>query len=389
MKVFISVLGFISLLIGGVMLSSCASLGRAPSDQERNLFSQSKNYNSKKGTFVNRRQEVIEEMKKRNITWKALKLWLAGAKDTKPKGKLPEVKPSVEEFLSPSERMKVIWFGHSSFLLNLNGRTVLVDPVFSGAASPVSFMVKRFQKPVLELEELPEIDYIVISHDHYDHLDMESIKFFKDKKTQFVTPLGVGGHLKKWGISESRIFERDWWESAIFEGITFTATPAQHFSGRTGFRDNETLWASWVIKTEKENIYFSGDSGYDTHFQEIGEKLGPFDLAFIESGQYNELWKEVHMLPDEAVQAYKDLKAKKFFPVHWGMFELAMHPWYEPIEKLYKRSQDGELDLVAPRIGEIINIENSYNQLKWWNYSPAKTAEVPNQISLSLNQKEE
>ena len=157
----------------------------------------------------------------------------------------------------------------------------------------------------------------MISHDHYDHLDEESISFFKDAPTQFLVPLGVSSHLRHWGIPSERIVEHDWWQSSQLDGIEFIATPAQHFSGRTGLDGNQTLWASWVIRDEKTRLYFSGDSGYDTHFKEIEKTYGPFDLAFIECGQYNEKWREVHM-PEEALQAYRDLKAKRFMPIHWG-----------------------------------------------------------------------
>ena len=183
----------------------------------------------------------------------------SGRRKREPRGLLPEIKPSLKEFLAPSGGLKAIWFGHSSFLLNIDGVIVLVDPVFSGSAAPVSFAVKRFQDPVLSLSELPKIDYILISHDHYDHLDMNSIKFFKDKKeVKFVTPLGIGAHLEGWGISKERVFERDWWQEVQFEGITFIATPAQHFSGRGLFDRNCTQWASWIVQSKTTKFILAG-----------------------------------------------------------------------------------------------------------------------------------
>lgn len=353
------------ILIGSIFMG-CADFGYRPNKTEKERFIQSKNFNSEKGTFVNRRQNVIDEMKKRTFNLKLFKEYFSKGVDRVPVEKLPEVKPSIAEFLKDSQELKVIWFGHSSFLLNMDGITILVDPVFSENAAPVSFLVKRFQKPVLELSELPGIDYIVISHDHYDHLDRKSIQFFKNKDTKFITPLGVGSHLKGWGIPTQRIYEKDWWEEEEFSGVKFIATPAQHFSGRTGIHDNETLWASWVIKSKNHNIYFSGDSGYDIHFKEIGEKLGPFDVAFIESGQYNEKWKEVHMLPVEAAKAFKDLKARKYFPVHWGMFELALHPWYEPVEKIFNLIQSPNGNIIVPKIGEIVPLKAKFENTYWW-----------------------
>lgn len=362
---FFTLIGF-AIVVGVLLLSGCSSFGTRPNEKEKKRFRQSKQFNSKEGVFQNRRPGIIKEMKKRAMSWKVIKEFFSAGKDRVPADKLPEVKPDIDHFLANSENIKVIWFGHSSFLLNVDGKIILVDPVFSNSASPVSWMVQRFQKPVLELNELPEIDYILISHDHYDHLDMDSIKFFIEKKAHFIAPLGVGSHLRGWGVPSDRVVERDWWETESFDGIEFVATPAQHFSGRDGIHENETLWASWVIKTNKHSIYFSGDSGYDTHFKEIGDKYGPFDVAFLETGQYDEKWREVHMLPDEGAAAYKDLKAKKYFPVHWAMFELALHKWYDPIEKLFKFSKEGQIDLVAPKIGQLVHINQETHLEVWW-----------------------
>ena len=351
-------------------LNACSSFGTRPNELEKENFKKSKHFNAEKGAFENRRPGLIEAMKKRTMSWGMVQDWFKAGMDRVPAGKLPEVRPDIARFLEPSDDLKVIWFGHSSFLLNMDNKVILVDPVFSEAASPVSFMVQRFQKPVLELKELPKIDYLLISHDHYDHLDTESIKFFVDEDITFVTPLGVGSHLRGWGVPSEKIIEKDWWESEKLEGIEFIATPAQHFSGRNGIYDNETLWASWVIKSENHNIYFSGDSGYDTHFKEIGNRFGPFEVAFLETGQYDKKWEEVHMPPEEAVIAFRDLRAKKYFPVHWGMFELALHPWFDPIERIFKLSKEQDLELIAPKIGAIVSINESDGIEKWWESVP-------------------
>lgn len=353
---------------------SYPSFGQYPQAEYRQRFEQSPQYDKERGIFVNRRPRLLEEMRKKVMTAKGIYDFFTGGLDKAPLSHLPEVKPDMEEFLKPSLNLKVIWFGHSSFILNFDGKIILFDPVFSGSAAPVSFMIKRFQPAVLTLEELPKIDYIVISHDHYDHLDKKSIQFFQNKEAKFLTPLGVGSYLRGWGIEESRITEMDWWQNHKVEDLEFIATPAQHFSGRDGRHDNHTLWASWVIRNSQHNVYFSGDSGYDIHFQDIGERFGPFDIAFMETGQYNERWKEVHMLPSEAAQAYFDLRAKRFFPVHWGMFVLALHPWYDPIQTISQLAEDRQINLVSPKLGEMIVITDDYKSENWWNdLLPPKT----------------
>jgi len=310
MKKSIGSITLLSLIV--VVFIFYSSLGTRPSSISRAKFESSKQYNKIKGMFENRVKGIVIEMKKTKFELETLKDWFYGWK-----GRVPD--------------KKIV-----------------------------------FQKPALELHELPNIDYILISHDHYDHLDSSTIKYFINKDVKFVTPLGVGSHLIGWGVDKDKIVEKDWWETANFDNISFTATPAQHFSGRDGIHDNETLWASWVLKSENHNLYFSGDSGYDTHFKEIGEKLGPFDIAFLESGQYNKRWPNVHMFPNEAVQAFKDLKAKNFFPVHWGMFQLALHDWKDPIEKIFKLTNEKNISLIAPKLGEIVILGKYSKVEKWW-----------------------
>lgn len=366
MKIALIILGVLAVSVGLILMTVIPVFGTRPSEDEKKKFGQSSHYNSEEGIFQNRRPDLVKEMRKRAFSFKMLKDFFSDGVDRTPSKPLPEIKPDITAFLQPSADLKVIWFGHSSFILNFSGKIILVDPVFSGSAAPLKFLVKRFQQPVLEMKDLPQIDYVLISHDHYDHLDMASVQFFKDKKAKFITPLGVGAHLRGWGIEGSRITEMDWWQDVKLDGLEIIATPAQHFSGRSGLRDNETLWASWVLRNEKLNIYFSGDSGYDTHFKEIGEKYGPFDIAFMESGQYNVLWKEVHMLPEEAIQAYFDLKAKRFFPVHWGMFKLALHTWYDPIAQLQKAVTEKGVNLVSPKLGQTVIVNDDYKNEVWW-----------------------
>ncbi|UXR64688.1 MBL fold metallo-hydrolase [Bdellovibrio bacteriovorus] len=389
MKILIVAIVGLIVLLGGLFVIAFPAMGTSPGDEEKNRLKKSAQYNPQKHEFQNRIPDVLEKMRKEAMSAGTLIEFFAGGKGREPAKRLPEVKPDLQEFLKPSDKLKVIWMGHSTFLLNLSGKIILVDPVFSGSAAPVSFMVKRFQPPPLSLSELPKIDVIVISHDHYDHLDMQAIKFFADKDVPFLTPLGVGAHLRGWGIADSRISEFDWWQGTTLDGVEFIATPAQHFSGR-GLRDgNKTLWASWVIRSETHNVFFSGDSGYDIHFKQIGDKYGPFEIAFIENGQYNEKWRAVHALPEESVQAYfdlkaqrffpvhwgmfslafhswRDLKAQRFFPVHWGMFSLAFHSWRHPVDSLVRLAKERGVRIMTPQLGEMVYVDDNYQNVEWW-----------------------
>ena len=364
------------------MLTACTRFGANPDDAAIKKFAASPQYSISSEYFVNTTPDVIKNMNERSMSFSLLKEWFFSSNNREPSYKLPEAVPDIQEFIRPSTDLKVIWLGHSTILMNMSGRIVLFDPVFSGAASPVSFFVQRFQPAALRLEDLPPVDFIVISHDHYDHLDMKTVRYFADKPTEFIVPLGVGSHLKEWGISKNLITELDWWESTQAKSITFTATPAQHFSGR-GLSQNKTLWASWVVRDAAHSLFFSGDSGYAEHFKEIGERFKSFDLAFIETGQYNERWHEVHMLPNESVQAYFDLNAKSFFPIHWGMFNLALHDWDEPIKLAAQASKDKNFQLVTPRLGQAIEISSSLKPLHWWTDSshPEQLASTPRPVS--------
>lgn len=259
------------------------------------------------------------------------------------------------------------WFGHSAVLLEMDGKRIFLDPMLGNAAAPVSFLTNRFnEKLPISIENLPPLDVVVISHDHYDHLDYPSISKLKDKVKQFYVPLGIGAHLESWGIDPSKIKELDWWEKAEFEGITFTATPARHFSGRGLSDRNSTLWASWVVEGKQEKVFFSGDSGYFDGFKEIGEKLGPFDLAFMECGQYNEAWANIHMMPEETVQAHLDLNSNVFMPIHWGSFNLSLHSWTDPVERALAKSEAEQAQIVTPKIGERFIVGKDMPSSKWW-----------------------
>lgn len=266
-------------------------------------------------------------------------------------------------------KARMVWFGHSSFLLQIDGLNVLIDPMFSKVAAPHPLLGgNRFNENFpLDIEKLPQIDAVIFSHDHYDHLDYETVNKIKDKTRHFFTPLGVGTHLEAWGIQSSKITELDWWQDVKFETLTLVCTPAQHFSGRKLNTNQSTLWSSWVIQSQSDNIYFSGDSGYATHFTEIGKKYGPFDLALMECGQYNEMWPDIHMTPEETAQAGLDVQAKKIIPIHWAGFKLALHDWTDPIKRVKAKALELNIDIITPKIGQEINVKDSiHNTTNWW-----------------------
>ncbi|MEP0368584.1 MAG: MBL fold metallo-hydrolase [Cyclobacteriaceae bacterium] len=261
----------------------------------------------------------------------------------------------------------ITWFGHSAILLEMEGKSILIDPMLGPASAPVSFTTRRFkyQSPI-NIDDIKQIDAVIFSHDHYDHLDYPTVVKIKDRVGHFYTPLGLGEHLKKWGVPAARITELDWWATANFDHIELTAAPARHFSGRGITDRNKTQWASWVIKGKHNNLYFSGDGGYADHFAEIGFQYGPFDFVMVECGQYNPLWSQIHMTPEETVQASIDLKADKMMPIHWGAFKLAPHDWKDPILRVEKEAQLKSVKITTPVIGERFSINEDPNE-KWWN----------------------
>ncbi len=259
----------------------------------------------------------------------------------------------------------LIWFGHSSYLLIVDGKKILVDPVFNNA-SPIPLFGKPYPAShIYQPEDFPEIDLILISHDHYDHLDEKAIKKLIPKTKHFLTSLGVDAHLKHWGVSADKITTLDWGQVFNYEGLKFTAAPARHFSGRK-FKKGNTLWSSFVLNTATQQIYLGGDSGYDEHFKLIGAQYGIFDLAILECGQYGRDWPKIHMLPEEMIKAATELNVKKLIPVHWGKFSLASHPWTEPVERALKAGLNTELDIYTPQIGEVLYFKNKNQTKRWW-----------------------
>jgi L-ascorbate metabolism protein UlaG (beta-lactamase superfamily) len=320
--------------------------------------------NYKNGSFQNLSKTSV---KAEGITYfKMMKDALNKPEDVKPPVALPSVKTDLKSL--QSAKPLVVWFGHSSYLIHINGTNILVDPVFSGHASPFTFMIKAFPgSNVYTTDDLPVIDALILTHNHYDHLDVKTLFKVRSKVKSCYTPLGVGEVLDGLGFDENIISELDWWESErVVDGIELTATPARHFSGR-GFKRGGSLWASYVLNSFGYNIYLGGDSGYDSHFKEIGDKFGPFDLAILECGQYNTNWPQIHMIPEEAVQACADLRSSKLLPVHWGKFALSTHAWNEPVKRIIKAALEKNVAVTTPMIGEPIVIKEHYPDAAWWN----------------------
>jgi L-ascorbate metabolism protein UlaG (beta-lactamase superfamily) len=313
--------------------------------------------------------------------------WFKGVENAEPNVPLPVEQRVARDFSAPASGLRVTWFGHSTLLLEIDGARVLVDPVWGERCSP-STMVgpKRFHAPPISLAELPRPDVVVISHDHYDHLDYPTIVELAKKGALFAVPLGVGAHLEAWGVARDHISELDWWQHASIGSLTLTATPARHFSGRslTMSDQDQTLWAGWAIVGPKHRVFYSGDTAMFPGFREIGQRLGPFDLTLIEVGAYNALWADVHLGPEQAVQAHKDLRGALMLPVHWGTFNLALHPYSEPIERVLTAAKSAGVKIVSPRVGQIVDAASPPAIERWWPKMPFETAQRAPVVSSGL-----
>ena len=284
-----------------------------------------------------------------------------------PNKPLPSIKRDLTKQLS--DKPTITWFGHSTYLIQIEGKNILIDPVFSKSTSPVQFVgnKKYLGTEIYAAADFPVIDYLILSHDHYDHLDYQATIDMKPKVKQYYMPLGVGSHLESWGIDSAKIHELDWWQETAFDnGFKLVCLPARHFSGRSITDRGKTLWASYILITPTHKIYIGGDSGYDTHFKQIGDAYGPIDIAFLESGQYNAYWPYIHMMPEQTVQASIDLQAKVLLPVHWGKYTLALHPWDEPINRLTAEAHKKQITVTTPMIGEPVILDSILPNSRWW-----------------------
>ena len=282
----------------------------------------------------------------------------------RPSAPIPVVTPGTG---GDPDGLHITWYGHSSALIEIDGRRVLIDPVWSERCSPSRLVgPKRLHEPPVPLRSLPPLDAVLISHDHYDHLDSDTIRNLADlQAVQFLVPLGVGAHLESWGVPATRIVELDWDETATVAGVRFVATAARHFSGR-GFTRDETLWSSWVIAGPTRKVFYSGDTGYVPGFAQIGEAHGPFDATLVQIGAYGDAWPDIHMVPEDGVATHLDVRGGLMVPVHWCTFNLAQHDWAEPADRVWSEAKARDVRLAVPRPGERIDVDDPPAVDGWW-----------------------
>ena len=355
------------IIIAVCFINLSPQFGGSPSGEQMQQYAKSGHY--QEGKFINQIPTTLDLgfVKTLDVIYD---YFFNQVEDLEPSTPIPVEKiDSLQIIRKPPDLKRLTWFGHSACLLEMEGKKILFDPMLGESPSPHPLLgPKRYSKELpIPIEKLPYIDAVVISHDHYDHLDYESIMKLKDKVGHFYVALGVSTHLIEWGINPDKITELDWWKESSADGFTFICAPARHFSGRGLSNRFTTLWASWIVKTESSTVYFSGDSGYGPHFKEIGNRYGPFDFVMLECGQYNELWKDIHMMPEQTVQAAIDLKAKLMMPIHWGAFTLAMHTWIDPINRVTVSAHERLVPITTPKIGEPVLLQQEvFPHSEWW-----------------------
>lgn len=359
-----------------LFLSSCTTqFGALPEGEYLNELQKSPNY--KDGEFKNIEETpmMTGDKGKFEAMWDFV---FADYPDLYPTSALPHVKTDLKALNLNDDLL--IWFGHSSSLLQINGKRILIDPVIKEYAAPFSFLNKAFLGTTLyTVEDLPDIDYLVISHDHWDHLEFSTVTYLKDKIKKVICPLGIRSHLEYWGFASDSILEGDWNSHIKADAdLDIDIVPARHFSGRF-LSSNKTLWAGFVFTTPTHRIFYSGDSGYGKHFKEIGNSFPGIELALLENGQYNKDWKYIHMFPEEVAQAASDLKAQNIIPMHSGRFALSTHTWADPYIRLDKASQGRDFKLLTPMIGEIVYLDKRQQNFgKWWEQALAASKEAQN-----------
>nr|WP_289291916.1 MBL fold metallo-hydrolase [Bacteroides sp. 41_26] len=338
----------------GIVFINQSSFGKLPQGKRLERIRQSPHY--KDGAFQNLHETVMMTSDKSRFR-SILDFLFRKVEGLRPEKEIPVIKTNLQGISNNKDVL--VWFGHSSYLIQIDGKRILVDPVFC-MGSPVSFINKPFPATyTYQPNDMPDIDYLVITHDHWDHLDYQTIMQLKDRIRKIICPLGVGEHFEYWGFEEDQLIELDWYENSTSDneaGLSIHCLPARHFSGR-GLTANQTLWGSFLIETSSKKIFIGGDGGYDTHFEEIGNRYPGIDLAILENGQYNEDWKYIHTMPSELNRVAKDLKARKILTVHHSKFALAKHRWDEPIMNVRKMIETDSLNVLNPVIGEVVNID--------------------------------
>ncbi|MEQ9503867.1 MAG: MBL fold metallo-hydrolase [Deltaproteobacteria bacterium] len=360
---------FVLLGFGGYLLARPA-MGHDPSGADLERISKSPQYKGER--FDNELPRVDGPY------WDMTTEWFSGGSDYRlPGAPLKVERRTKADFATPpASGMRVTWLGHSTLILEIDGRRILIDPVWGPRASPLTFIgPERWYDPPLPIEELPTIDAILISHDHYDHLDYPTVQRLADLDTKWLVPLGIGSHLEGWGVKRERIVELDWWGAQKIGDLEITCAPARHFSGR-GFTPNATLWSGWAVAGPKHRVFYSGDTAMHPEFIEIGERLGPFDLAMMEVGAYDAMWSDVHLGPEQAVRATRLVRADTLLPVHWGLFDLALHGWTEPIERVRVAGDREGVRVVSPQPGgQVEPTRTSTPTAKWWPDVPWESFE--------------
>jgi L-ascorbate metabolism protein UlaG (beta-lactamase superfamily) len=360
---FMAAGALVSLAFGALVVDGWAAFGRRAQGARLDRVAKSPQWHD--GKFENPQPLW-------NDGWRMLTGLFRASKQGSPAGALPTVSGDAQRFATaPASGLRVTWLGHSTLLLEIDGLRVLTDPVWGPRTSPVTWAgPKRWYDPPLKLDELPKLDAVVISHDHYDHLDYPTITAMKDWDTTFIVPLGVGAHLAHWGVPEARIVELDWWDRTRIgpkeRSLEIVCTPARHASGRAIIDNNKTLWAGYALLGPSHKVYFSGDTGLFPGMKDIGERLGPFDLTMIEAGAYDPAWPDWHIGPEQAVVAHRMVGGKVMLPIHWGLFNLAYHSWVEPIERVLAAGKSAGVTVLAPRPGQSVEPSAPPVVARWW-----------------------
>ncbi|MFJ3790921.1 MBL fold metallo-hydrolase [Kitasatospora sp. NPDC090091] len=341
-----------------------AAFGRRPDGEQDERVRNSPQYRD--GVFHNAPSTVAGTEAAPGVDRDGMRRMLFQREGRVPTRPVPTVRPAGGP-QPAAEGVEVTWYGHASALVEVEGARVLLDPVWSDRCSPAAHVGPKRLHPVpVELEELPQVDAVLISHDHYDHLDMATVKrLVRSQSAPFAVPLGIGSHLRRWGVPEHRIIELDWNETCTLGELAVTLTAAHHFSGR-GLTRNTTLWGSWVIAGPTRRVFYTGDSGYFEGYARIGAEHGPFDAALVQIGAYDTAWADIHMTPEDAVRAHRELGAGLLVPVHWCTFNLAPHPWSEPIERLLVEAKQQAVPVAVPRPGERVDVDSPPELDGWW-----------------------